>query len=162
MTFKSNCSVFLQNCSRYPDTRTLNSIPNIVYANHASLKRSIHVQRSQIVIEANLILHAFGQPSPDRSTDGSPWLCGTNKTTLRLWRGPYMRFSLAFPRRIQRNHQIQRQTGNVQNVNSGSKVTATISLRETACCVINLRSTQAGILTTSVTSVSIGFVAYML
>ena len=39
---------------------------------HASQKLSIHVERSQNVIQTNLILHgtlhAFGQPSPDRST----------------------------------------------------------------------------------------------
>ena len=50
------------------DTRTLIIIPR----SHASQKRSIHVERSQKVIETNLILHgtphAFSQPSPDCST----------------------------------------------------------------------------------------------
>ena len=42
-------------------------MPNIVYVSHASIKRSIHGECSQIVIETNLST-ASGQPSPDGST----------------------------------------------------------------------------------------------
>ena len=65
IAFKSNRSVFLQNCAVNLDTCTLITIPK----SYASQKRSIHVERSQKVIKAKFDTpHAFGQPSPDRST----------------------------------------------------------------------------------------------
>ena len=99
-------------------------------------KRSIHVERSQKVIETNLILHstphAFGQPSPDRSTVVPPdcveILLKQNKfATMAL---PLHKFSLALPRTIHRNHRIQRQLGNVQMFNDGSNVGAIIICEE--------------------------------
>ena len=72
------------------------------------------------MIKANLILHAFCQPSPNRSKVVHLTvreLC-SNKSTLQLLLGAYMIFLLALPKRIQRNHQSQRQPGNVQGPHS--------------------------------------------
>ena len=68
IAFKLNRSVFFKNCAVNLDTCML----IIILWSHASQKCNIQVEHSQKVIETNVILHgvphAFGQPSPDRST----------------------------------------------------------------------------------------------
>ena len=48
--FELNCSVYLQNCAVNPDTCTLITKSK----SHAKQKRSIHVERSQTVIDTSL------------------------------------------------------------------------------------------------------------
>ena len=88
--------------------------------------------------------HAFGQPFPDRSTVVHPDCVGIalkqyNYATMAL--PLHEIFDSFYREKIHRNHQIQRQPGNVQMFNNGSNVIATILCekevgRPTQACLI--------------------------
>ena len=100
------------------------------------LERNLRYSRRGFtkVIETNLILHgtphAFGQPSPYRSTVVHPdcveiVLKQNNFATMAL---PLHEFFTSFYREeFTKNHHIQRQAGNVQMFNNGSNLSATIT-----------------------------------
>ena len=139
MAFKSNCSVFFYEIVQYPNTWTSNSIPNTAYTCHASLKCSIHVVHSQIVIEANLVLHVSGQQSPNHSTVVHSDCVGIvlKQNIFATMARPLHEIFASFAKKNSKKSPNTKTARQCTNANNGSKVNATISLQErTVCCVV--------------------------